>query len=471
MDWVPPALSAAAAAPPATRVQASPQAQSWQERAWAYYRTKGPARQAVNWIARAVSRCHLYVGTAQIDGAGDPDPLTEPGTAGAVLAELHDGQVGQRDMLYRLAVHLLVPGESWLIGYPGHEGDATRWIVASRREWTRDTPEPDHIRLKIPNHPDMDEGGWVEFDVADVVIVPVYDPDPEDASRPTSAFEAALEDLEELDGLSRRVAADINSRLAGAGLLLVSESATMPNPGGSHGVNPLHSDPFIDSLMQAMTTAIAQPDDASAVVPIVARVADEVIGKGAQHVTFSTPFDAQIPVLREHARRALAADLDIPSSIVTGVEDLNHWSAWQAGEDAITTHIGPLLSLICTTITREILWPALRAAGESNPQRFSVWWDAQELVLRPDRSPEAIEAKKLRIISDTATRRELGFSDDDAPNDDDVAPSATDQPRGSGSDQARNSGGQAQPGVRPEPPVNNRARTPDGAAPARQTNS
>lgn len=609
--YQPPVLSAAAASPPARSAwtQHAPRPVAWQERAWQFYRSCGEARQAVDWIANGLSRFHLYIGKVQADGSGDPEPVDDAGLAGQILAELYNGPVGQRDMMYRLAVHLLVPGESWLIGYPTEPADPAAsdqaglgWFVASRREWS-DAAEG-RVRLKLPRDPRRDPEGWVEFPPDQVAVVPVYRPDPEDSSRATSAFEAALNVLDELDGLSRRIGADINSRLAGAGIAAIAESLSLPNPTASDGANPLHTDPVVTALIQAMMTAIQNPDSASAVAPILLRASDESFANGGpiKHLTFSTPFDAALPGLREQTRRRIAAVMDIPASVVTGVEDLNHWcvddttqirtrtgwarhdqiepgdlvltldhdtgvaewqpvqdvarfpvtahpmvllhhaqhvslstldhrwpiirndqriiartaelrdtdqlclaagtlpvedcsrrrqlytgivwcpttpngtwlarrggtvfwsgnSAWSVSDDAVKAHMGPLAGLICTTITRDILWPALRAAGESDVEDLAVWWDAAEIALRPDRSTEALNAYKEGIISGRAARREMAFSEEDAPNTDSAPAPAPGPPapQAVSPDQPVDAppGGQQTPGDRPNPP----ARPPAG---------
>lgn len=469
IEWVPPALSAAAAPPQPVSPRVArdtPKQQDWQSRAWAFYRSSGPAREAVDWLANGISRMHLYIGQVRTQGVGDPERVEEPGLAGEILSELHDGQIGQSEMLRKLAVHLQVPGESWLIGYPrppksGEKPDTadrdrgTAWSVCSRKEWSLDTGD-DTIRIKLPRHPDTDTDGWAEFPAASTVIVPVYQADPEDCTRPTSRFEAAMEDLNELDGLNRRTAADIKSRLAGAGLLLVPESTTVPNPGMSEtGGNPLHGSPLIQNIITAASQAIQNPDSPSALVPIVAQIADEAIAK-MQKVDFFSNFDAQVPVLREAARKNVAVALDVPSTVVTGIEDLNHWSAWTVQDEAIRTHLGPLAGLICTTLTREILWPALRASGKADAEDLVIWWDASEIELRPDRSADALAAHRDGIIGGKATRREIGFDEDDAPTPEELeewrARSAARYYGSRSGARPLGEGGQATPAQQPNPP-------------------
>jgi len=454
-----------------------PRPREWQERAWAAWRHCGEARQAVEWICNNLSRCHLYIGDVDPASAGDPKPAATPGLAGDILAELHNGRLGQSAMLARLGLHLLVPGESWLAGYPrppaaggtaaGDDGQpATQWSVLSRREWSEVTDT--HIRFKLADHPNPGADGWVTFASDEVVLIPIYVPDAEDATTATSAFEAALDTLDELFGLSRRVAVDIKSRLAGAGALPIPESATLPTPGASDGLNGLHGDPFVAAFARAAKTAIQNPDDVAALLPIFFRVPDESLtGNGFKLITFATPFDAQVPVLRQDARRTLAADLNIPASIVLGVEDLNHWSMWGVTEDALKSHMGPLAAIICTQLTIKVLWPALRAAGETDVEKRCIWWDPSEVVLRPDGSTVALTAHRDGVIGGKATRREIGFSEEDAPTAEETAArAAANQPPPAGAQ--GEDGGQATPSQRPNPPADDGDSTPDGTPPAQQ---
>lgn len=517
LPWVPPALSAAATAPPppmkALIAQNTPIAQDWQAKAWAYYKHVGAARQGVDWLANGLSRLHLYVGVVQSDGAGDPVPVTDamfkPGAtttaeppeppdkavadlAEEILAELHDGPVGQRDMLDKLGTALLVPGEAWLIGYPkppapgspqssppeysfvgeaetDTEDPGTAWAVVSRKEWMV-LDGDDGIRVKLPRHPQRAIDGWVSFPTGSTVVIPIYQPDKEDATLPTSRFQSVIRDLDELDGLARRVAADIRSRLVSAGVFAVPESATVatPNQSDPGAVNPLHADPLIVSLMAAGSVAISDPDSPAAHLPIIIKISDEAIAK-LQHLTFATPFDEMIPVLREAALRMVAVGLDIPSSVVTGIQDLNHWSAWAVSDEAVITHLGPLASVICTTLTREILWPVLRANGHKNVERLTIWWNASSITQRPDRTQAAIEAKRLRIINDRAARRDLGYTEDDAPQPTDVDQQ---QAPSNGDSGEQREGGQPEQGDTPNPPAEpssgdtDRAKDADAPVPA-----
>jgi len=99
-------------------------------------------------------------------------------------------------------------------------------------------------------------------------------------------------------------------------------------------------------------------------------------------------------------------------------------SAWNLTEGAIKFHIIPKVEIITRCLTIGYLHPMLRSLGENvrdkNGNRIIVWYDTSELTQRPDRSANAIQLRQMMVINDDATRRETGFSDDDAPTDDEL---------------------------------------------------
>lgn len=406
------------------QLRATMKRQSWMQEAWAFYDTIGELRFACRWLGNAVSRGHLFIGRPQPEGGGDPEPHDDPpDLAVAALEELHEGQLGQSEMLRRLAMHLAIPGESFLIGMDPRPEDGPdgvrRWLVASNEEFSTSGGRP---RVKLP-----DTGENVELDPEQSTIIRIWNPHPRQAWEADSSVRANLPVLREVMSLSQHITATVESRLAGAGILCIPHSATMPNPkmSESDGVEPLHPDPFVDGLMQAMITPISDRDDASAVVPVLVKVPDEAVGK-IQHLSFATELDSKVTEMREAAIRRFATGSDLPPEVVLGMTgtgggsgsgSANHWSSWLIEESATRVHVEPLLGCICDALTQQYLWPSLKAAGVEDPEQFVIWYDLSELTQRPDRSAEAQALFDKGALSAEALLRHNGFSDDDVPND------------------------------------------------------
>ncbi|MGI5292711.1 hypothetical protein ACQEVF_56700 [Nonomuraea polychroma] len=171
----------------------------------------------------------------------------------------------------------------------------------------------------------------------------------------------------------------------------------------------------MDQLIRTMVTPIGDRDSAAAVVPLVIKLPDDAIGK-VQHLSFSTPFDAQLSEREEKVVRRVAIGMDLPPEVLLGLGDSNHWSAWQIQESSITLYVEPLLGLICQALTHNYFRPALQALGV-NVDRLVVWYDTSDLRLRPNRGPEALELHNRELLSDEALLREHGFGVEDLPSD------------------------------------------------------
>lgn len=407
----------------------------WQDQAWEFYDSVGELHSAVGWLGHALSRCKLYVGELPDDATqGDPRP-SEDDRAQAPLDELFGGPAGHAGMLSRLAIHLSVPGESFVIGLdmpstapaaadgplptptplgpdgqPLAAGGERRWLVASTDEFEQD--QSGRVTVQLP-----DSDRRVSVDVEQSTVVRLWRPHARKAWDADSPARACLDALRELVTCSAHINASLESRLAGAGMLIMPASATIPTNGQNEdGDSPdaLHDNPTYSRLIESMVTPISDRDSASAVVPILVTVDDQSVGN-VKYITFATPLDANVQKLREAAIRRLALGLDVPPEVLLGMTDANHWTGWQIEESAVKLSVEPLLTLIVNALTENYLRPALRALGYTDADRYVVWYDVSELVLRPNRFEQALQLWREGMLSAAAVLREGGFSEDDLP--------------------------------------------------------
>jgi hypothetical protein len=116
----------------------------------------------------------------------------------------------------------------------------------------------------------------------------------------------------------------------------------------------------------------------------------------------------------------MAMSLDIPPEVLTGMGAGNHWSAWQVEESSIKIHIEPLLIQLADALNIGYYQPALKAAGVSNPEKYTLWFDIAPLTVRPNRSEQALSYNEKGLISAEAARANGAFTEDDAPKDKEV---------------------------------------------------
>ena len=298
------------------------------------------------------------------------------------------------------------------VGYDGVDLDSIVWRFMSNDEVVVNNQED---TVTVP----LDEAATerMEFNANDLMLIRVWRPHPRKSSEPDSPTRSVLPVLRELVGLTMHISAQIDSRLAGAGVLVIPESAKRAFKEAQGMDADAEGDPFTDALMEAMTTAIADRSSASALVPLVISAADESVDK-FHHISFANELDANGRELRDEAIRRLALGQDAPPELLLGSGGMNHWGAWLVREDVVTTHIEPVLSLIADALTTQYLWPVIdqtMSLTEEERERYVIWYDVSHMVVRPNRSDSAMKLYEAGALSDAAVREATGFDDTDAP--------------------------------------------------------
>lgn len=389
--------------------------QPWQDEGWHFLDTVGELAFANQWIANALSRVELQVMEVMSDGSLQPSTNPE---AIAALDALFYGETGQSQMLHTIGIHLTTPGETYLVGVPpAGDGDASddSWRVMSNKElrqegsrWIIDRGDGIEEKYEDGSHPDRP---------AEALVIRIWRPHPAKWVEATSPVRAALPILRELEGLTKHVAATIDSRLAGAGLLVVPSEASFATPieGDLANLDDSDLDPFMAELIEAMVTPIRDRASAAAVVPPVLRMPGELVDK-VQHIKFWSDFSEKVLELIDAKIHRLALSMDMPPEELTGKGDMNHWGGWLATEDGIKLHIEPLTGLVCDGITQKYLWPVLAGPlwDPSEPlppevRRQVITGDTSNLRQRPERSTEAMDLHGRMVLTDAALARETGF--------------------------------------------------------------
>lgn len=369
---------------------------------WAYYDTLGELSFGVTWFANTLSRLRLTAAQKQ-PGGEEPKIITD-GPAAELVSSIADGIGGQSRLLWAFGNFLPLTGDMYLVGQTNDE----------KTEW-RAYP-PDCIRAKGRKGGEItevrtNESEWTPLPI-ESHITRIWREHPRFWWRAQSPARTALTIMSELELINRHIAATLQSRLAGAGILVVPTEITFA-PSPTHADAP---DPFVAELIDVMTTPISDPGSASAVVPMVVRIPGQ-FADAMKHIKFETLLDRQTLKMRDSAINRLATTLDLPAEILLGLGGTNHWTGWQITEEAFKTHIAPAIELICNALTIGFLTPALQALG-LNPGDFLVWYDSSELTVKPDHSENVVAAYDRYEVSGTALRRELGVDESDKPTDD-----------------------------------------------------
>jgi hypothetical protein len=422
--------------------------EAWMTEAWTMYDLVGELHFLATTLSRRAAGVRFYVGridgsdVVELDKPEDGTPRPVEGTLAAieekvrwVFSSLGDGFIGLQDIVGRAFLNQFIVGSCYLVGAPpgtwaGEAPVAIGDVKLDELEWRS---------LSVTEFYET-EGGFElrhtgsaarirqsqKFPANALYVISLWSPHPADASVPDSPVRATLPILRELVGLTQHVSAQIDSRLAGAGMLVMRSSASRAIKRSMNIPEDDPRDPFTELLIEAMVTPISDRDSASAVVPYVVTIPDDA-GK-PEFISFSTPLDAQASKLRTEAIDRLAMSLDAPPELLRGQTFANHWSAWLNQREVVEAHLSPTLALICRAITTEFLRAILRGNGLTvlQAEAFAIWFDTSGIIAQANQAADAQALFKLGILSEETTRRASGFDDSDAPKKDDVREQAID---------------------------------------------
>ena len=363
----------------------------WQAEAWAMYDQVGELRYVSNAIAGRMGQARLFV-----KKNGD---------------EIEDDEILKLitpQMVERMGLNLFVAGSCHLGGIPVETGALgnrmeSKWAVYSALE-AKETSGTWDIRDK-------------KYKSDDVYMTRIWDPHPAHWEQADSPVRSSLPVLRELVGLTQHVSAQIDSRLAGAGVYWVPNtilnSAKVPESDGQ--AQTFSENPVLNAIMTAMLLPMEDRANASAIVPLLLGAPDDAISK-IRFDTFSTPFDKNTQQLREESIRRLGLSLDSPPELLQGMGDANHWGMWLVRDEVIQTHVSPRLDLIADALQTGFYMPIQKQQPDYDENdTYEVGFDVSHLVQRPNRLADASQLHAVNALGDKALREAGGFEEIDAP--------------------------------------------------------
>jgi hypothetical protein len=412
------------------RIARTPNAE-WQQEAWRLFDSMGELRFAASWIANSASRVNLALGRVG-QGGSDPVPIRETpempltdleADALQIVSELGGGPALLPEMMQHLATLIAVSGLGWiLIEEDIYTPTGWKWTARSNDE-VRDSGNGWEVQAGLEDGEEWDTVGWRPV-AKNHVMLKVWKRHPRHADIPDSPVRAVIPVLKQLEGIDSHVNATSNSRLAGAGILFSPSEVEYQAPDVEGDANDpdedisyANVDGLLDDLIENARLAAADPNDPAAVIPLPIEVPAEFIST-FRHMTFWTEYSEQVIELSDRAVKRFALGMDMPPESVTGMTDASHWAAWRVAEEGVTIHIAPLVRVITTALTINWLHVNLLALGHDAAEviKLVVFGDTTSLLVRPDKSADAISGYQELEVSGDAMRRESGLSPDDKPS-------------------------------------------------------
>lgn len=380
--------------------------------AWDLYECVPEVGTYADWVSNAMSGASLFAGKRAADGTVERMP--DGSRAAELVSAMAGGIDGQAELLSGFGTQLAVAGEAWLIIIPEPDAESfadDRWVVLSTEEVKAQRGKikatVDGEEIEIPEYdPDAPQ------DPDAPVAIRIWKPSPRRHQEATSAVIRSITVLEELRLLNAAVAAIARSRITGRGVLLVPTGTRFPT---APGQPTQETTGLLDILIEVASTAIREPESAAATVPITLEVPGDLIN-GVKWLQFGSEFDSLAIQLRDEAIRRFATGADVPAEMLLGMGDVNHWGAWALTAEGLKSGAEPRLALVCHALTNEWLRPLLEADSDPDAAEVMVWYDTAALRSSSNKSASALEGFKEGLVSGKAARRELGFTEDDAPS-------------------------------------------------------
>jgi hypothetical protein len=411
---------------------------SWQDEAWLYLEKVGELEYFVSWRASSASRCRLVASALDDQGAPTgviPDDDSNAEKVRKIVSDIAGGVSGQIKIMHRAAYLLSIVGECWVglvvrdssretgpngaelpvdITRPGYQLE--QWYVFGREDIKS---SQSGIELKLP------DGTKHEFNPEVDLLFRVWDEHPKDPSKPVSPVWSNRDVLASIVRAAAAVDQAHNSRLIGNGIMFVPQEMSLPNqvaptalPVGATDTNdpvpffePNAAQSLQDLLFDVAAAAKKDPESQAANLPIVAAVPGEMI----KHVAWLRA-GSDIPEttlkIEEFDIRRLATGLHVAPERLLGMSQGNHWTGWLIDESDVKVHIAPVVEIITSAMTQEVLRQKLAEEG-IDPDAYVVWYDASSLTQDPDKTDEARDAFDRGALTAKALREHLGFDDED----------------------------------------------------------
>lgn len=396
--------------------------QPWQSRAFAYYDRLGEINYASQFYARMLSPLRLYA--AELDENGDWVETEDP-TAKAALERIQDPGGGREGLLSSYGRLMFLTGECYLFCSLDPDTQMEQWEMLSTDELRIQSGT--YIRYKSPSltaeeYREPREEDWEPVNDDTAIAFRLWRKHPRYSMLADSTMKGVLDLCEELLLLTLAVRARARSRLASAGILLVADEVSY-TPLEPLGDEDVEVDPLLADLTAAMMAAIQNEGSPSAVVPILVRAPMETIEKGAiKHIQIVDPTQLYPETgLRRECIERIAIGLDMPPEILLGMSDANHWTVWMIDEQTWKAHGQPIANQLVNDLTQAYFRPQLREDGVQDYRRFAIAYDATAIINHPDRFSDALKALGARAIGYEAVRAAGGFTEDDAPTEEERA--------------------------------------------------
>lgn len=368
--------------------------QPWQLRNLSYYDTIGEINFVSKFLARQISRVRFYPAKLL------PDHTTEEIKEGPpvdVMNQVQDPGGGRSQFLFDYGRLMFITGEGVLFGYDNSE----KWKFLWKDEVKR-LEDGSYVRLTYEQQ-ETDEVG---------VAYRFWTPHPRWSDQADAPMRAVQDICEELLILTLGVRSTALTRLTNGIITLPTQLS--PNPLNAGTDEDPEANPLLSDWIEHVSAQIENPGSVEARIPFLLEGDYEYLDKLTWVKTHDPATDYMERDLRKEAIERLALSLDMSPEDLLGYTNANHWTGRQVQLDRWRMFGFNKAEQFANAIADAYLRPALRDDNYPDWQDVVVGFDDSQVVISPDRTEDALKANAAGLLSGTATRMALGWSDKDA---------------------------------------------------------
>lgn len=352
--------------------------EGWQREAWGFFETNGELSYTAAYIGAAQSLVRFYIRHVDENGVPQGEVEDDPDVA-AIAATMLGGPAKRSQVIWALSVGLTVAGECYLIGRAARPGFGDAWTVVAA-QFVR--------RYGGKVQVDFGLGQWETLNPARDIIVRVWRGSPQRPLLASAPTRALLPSFALLQKLRMFMMSEVNSRIAaGGGVWFLPQELQFPGdvdnniPPGAPGIAQM--------IYEAQASNIEGMGTAAAVGAIIAEGPIDVIERIPKPFRFDIPLSDNAMSYRNELIEDVARGMNVPSSIIEGAQEQNHWSSWWSTEEFTTKTVAPDSALIADALNTGILYGALRNKGK-DPARFTYWYDLAPLHNTADKFTDTL---------------------------------------------------------------------------------
>jgi hypothetical protein len=214
--------------------------------------------------------------------------------------------------------------------------------------------------------------------------------------------------------------AQMRSRASTAGIVFLPQSLRNLASGEKTASGPQDLVATFNELLSANLIA-SEDGDAADVAHIVISGADDAGEKIREIVLGQETKETDLRLRKELFDNIMFA-LDINTRASIGGSE-TRFQNWNDAAEELRLAVIPDIEALCWGLTRLILHRELKAQGQMSDEailRTAVWYDLSEASVRINREDSANQLTDRGALSNETARRVAGFTDDDAPDDDEM---------------------------------------------------